>query len=150
MNEAKKPGRGGRAGRAARKTLKGFGSALPVFAGVLVLVSLLVTLVPRESVKRVFTGHALLDPLLGTLAGAFAAGNPVSSYVIAGELREAGVTLAAVTAFLVAWVSIGVVQLPAESVMLGKRFALTRLLVSLVCCPLVAFATVWTLDLAGW
>jgi uncharacterized membrane protein YraQ (UPF0718 family) len=37
-----------------------------------------------------------------------------------------GVSLLAVTAFLIAWVTVGIIQLPAESTILGKRFSLLR------------------------
>jgi hypothetical protein len=46
-------------------------------------------------------GHgALIDTLSGTLIGAIASGNPSIGYVVGGELLARGVSLFAVTAFL--------------------------------------------------
>jgi hypothetical protein len=47
-----------------------------------------------------------------------------------------------VTAFLVAWVTVGIIQLPAEIMMLGKRFAITRNILSFIFSILVAIMTV--------
>jgi hypothetical protein len=50
-----------------------------------------------------------------------------------------------VTAFIAAWVTVGVIQLPAEAAILGKRFALTRNALSFIFAIIVAIATVITL-----
>ncbi|HHE54334.1 MAG TPA: hypothetical protein ENL21_01030 [Caldithrix abyssi] len=60
-----------------------------------------------------------------------------------------GVSLYAVTAFLVTWVTIGVVQFPAEVAFLGKSFAVKRNFLSFVLSFLVAIATVITLKILG-
>lgn len=52
-----------------------------------------------------------------------------------GELLGSGVGLVAVTAPLVNWVAVGIVQLPAETLMLGRCFAVYRNLV----CFAIAF-----------
>ena len=72
----------------------------------------------------------------------------MTSYVIGGELLDNGISLLAVLAFILSWVTVGTVQLPAESLMLGKRFALVRNGVSFVMAVLVAVLTVLTLELS--
>jgi uncharacterized membrane protein YraQ (UPF0718 family) len=67
-----------------------------------------------------------VNSVIGSLLGSVSAGNPIVSYIIGGELLDQGVSITAVTAFLVAWVTVGLVQLPAEMALLGKRFALYR------------------------
>lgn len=47
-------------------------------------------------------------------------------------LLIAGVGPCGVTALMLAWVSVGVIQLPAESAVLGARFALVRNLAAFV------------------
>jgi len=109
-------------------------------------VSLVNSFVPQELFTRVFTGNAILDPFIGAVFGSAAAGNPITSYVIGGELLGNGVSLLAVVAFIVAWVTVGVVQLPAESMMLGRRFALTRNAISFVLAVVIALLTVTILE----
>ena len=71
----------------------------------------------------------------------------MTSYVLGGELFKQGVSLVAVTAFLVAWVTVGLVQLPAESMILGKRFAITRNITAFILSIIVAIITVSVVSL---
>jgi len=52
----------------------------------------------------------------------------------------------AVTAFLVAWVTVGLVQLPAEVMMLGKKFAIIRNITAFIFAIIVAIITIVILD----
>jgi len=83
---------------------------------------------------------------LGSLVGSISAGNPITSYILGGEFLEQGVGLMAVTAFLVAWVTVGVIQLPAESIILGKKFAILRNLTSFIFAMIVAILTIIILE----
>ena len=116
--------------------------SIPILLGVLLLVGLINTLVPKAFFSRVFTGNRLLDPLIGAVFGSVAAGSPLTSYVIGGELLNNGISLVAVLAFIISWVTVGAVQLPAESMMLGKSFALLRNGISLIMAVVIAVLTV--------
>jgi len=48
----------------------------------------------------------------------------LTSYIIGGKLRQRGVSMLAITALIVARVTVGIIQLLAEAFMLGKRFAI--------------------------
>jgi uncharacterized membrane protein YraQ (UPF0718 family) len=134
-----------------KKALEGlwnnFKTSMPILLGVLLLVGLANSLIPKSFFASLFTGKGLLDPFIGALFGSIAAGNPVTSYVIGGELLKSGVSLTAVLAFILSWVTVGIVQLPAESLMLGRRFALTRNAVSFLMAMLIALLTSATLEL---
>jgi uncharacterized membrane protein YraQ (UPF0718 family) len=109
-----------------KRTANSFRNMIPVLLGVVLLISLILTAFPDEFYSAVFTGSPVPDSLLGAVIGSVAAGNPVNSYIIGGELLGQGVSMAAVVAFISAWVTVGLIQFPAESVMLGRRFALSR------------------------
>lgn len=129
------------------KTLKNFGSALPMLLGVILLLGLFQTFVSKKMIFSIFSGNALTDTLIGAIFGSISAGNPITSYIIGGELLKDGVSLFAVTAFIVTWVTVGVIQLPAEAGILGKKFALKRNIISFFLAILVSIATVTTLTL---
>lgn len=131
----------------ARKTLNSFKQSVPILIGVLLMLSLVNTAVPKEFYSKVFTGNKLVDPFIGALFGSIAAGNPITSYVIGGELKNQGVSMVAILAFILSWVTVGVVQLPAESLMLGKKFAIIRNLMSFLMAILIAILVVLTLGL---
>jgi uncharacterized membrane protein YraQ (UPF0718 family) len=127
------------------KALKSFVVMLPVLLGVILLIGLFKVYITPELISSVFIGNLFQDTLLGSVIGSVSAGNPITSYIIGGELLKEGVSLFAVTAFIAAWVTVGLIQLPAEASILGKRFALTRNVLSFIFAILVAIATVLTL-----
>ncbi len=112
--------------RAARGSAKQFANLLPMMAGVVLLTGLFNTFIPKAWLTSIFAGNPLLDTLWGACLGSILAGNPINSYVLGGELLQNGVSLFAVTTFILTWVTVGMVQLPAEIAALGKRFALLR------------------------
>ncbi|MGD9254731.1 MAG: hypothetical protein PVF23_03135 [Chromatiales bacterium] len=131
------------------KTTSMFLGILPVIVGVILLTGLLIELLPADQVAGWFGHNNFLDALTGAVAGSISAGHPVSSYLLGGELLAKGVSLVAVTAFIVSWVTVGSIQLPAEGVLLGWRFALLRNLLCFLSSILVAVLTVATLGLAS-
>jgi uncharacterized membrane protein YraQ (UPF0718 family) len=52
----------------------------------------------------------------------------------------------AVTAFIVSWVTVGIIQFPIEAKALGKRFTFLRNLSSFVFSIIIAFITVLILE----
>ena len=140
------PPRNQRIVQAFTKALKSFGNSLPMLAGTILLLGLFQTFVSKEVISSVFTGDMIRDTITGSAIGSISAGNPITSYIIGGELLDEGVSLFAVTGFIVAWVTVGIVQFPAEAEILGKRFAFERNLISFFLAILVAMATVATLE----
>jgi hypothetical protein len=125
------------------RALSGFFAMLPVLLGVLLLSSLLQQFVPQLLASGLMGVHRVSDALIGAAAGSIAAGQPTVSYVLGGELLKGGVGLAAVSALVVAWVTVGLSHLPLESVALGRRFAALRNLLSFL------FAVVGALLISG-
>jgi hypothetical protein len=121
-------------------------TSLPIMFGILLLVNL-VTTVARDSYPKLFTGNFLLDPLVGALAGSVSFGIPVTSYVVGGELLADGVSLLAVTAFILTWTTVGIAMLPLEAKSLGMRFAFVRNAVNFVFAIVISALTVLTLQL---
>jgi uncharacterized membrane protein YraQ (UPF0718 family) len=119
-------------GATLKKTWKSFRFSLPIIFSVLLVVAFVQSIVPEELYSKIFTGNIILDPIIGAIFGSISIGNPIVSYVIADGLLTNGVSHVAITAFIVAWVSVGIIQLPAESYYLGKRFAFVRNLTSFI------------------
>jgi len=118
--------RASKAAEAVRQTIKTFAKTLPIILGVLALVSLVTAAIPPESISGMLPMEGVFGPVFGGLVGSVAAGHPVTSYVLAGELTAAGASRATITALIVSWVTVGIVHLPAEAAILGMRFALWR------------------------
>lgn len=129
------------------KAIKSFANILPILIGVVLLMGLFKIYIPSNLISSIFTGNLFTDTFSGSLIGSISAGNPITSYIIGGELLKQGVSLYAVTAFITAWVTVGIIQLPAEISTLGKRFALIRNLLSFLFSIIVAILTVLLLGL---
>ena len=79
---------------------------------------------------------------IGGVIGSISIGHPITSYIFGGEMLKQGVSLIAVTAFLVAWITVGIIQLPAESAILGKKFAFLRNFTAFISAIIVGIITV--------
>ena len=132
-----------------RKTIKTFIDVVPIIVGMLLLTSLVITVFPEKISAGLFGNGDILDALLAASIGSIAVGHPLASYLLGGELLGGGVGLIAVTALVVAWVTVGIVQLPAEALMLGTRFAVYRNVICFIATILIAFLTVYTLSFLG-
>ncbi len=129
--------------RAIKKPAKSIANMFPVITGVVLLIGLINTVIPKSLYSLLFSRNIISDSIVGSSVGSILAGNPVTSYILGGEFLKNGTSLIAVTSFIVAWVTVGIVQSPAEAAALGKRFALYRNLLSFIFSIAVAIVTVF-------
>ena len=120
---------------------------MPMILAIVGMVGLFRSYITQQMLVSVFDGNAVHDTLVGTLAGMVAVGQAIVSYILGGELLEQGVSLYAVTAFVLAWVTLGVVQLPMEASVLGVGFTWRRNLLAFLSTILVSVVTVRVLEL---
>jgi len=132
--------------QSSQKAIKGLWNAFPMILGTVLLVSLISAIIPKSFYITIFSKNLFLDSLIGGLIGSISAGNPITSYIFGGEMLSQGVGLIAVTAFLVSWVTVGIIQLPAESAILGKKFAILRNITAFIFSIIVAIITVLILE----
>lgn len=118
-------------------------SFLPRLVGVILLLGLLYGFVPVKTLLGLFVGTVPYDSFWGACLGSILAGNPVNSYVIGKSLLDAGVGIAGIAALMLAWVNVGLIQLPAESEALGIRFALARNFAGFITAMGLSFVVMW-------
>lgn len=100
---------------------------LPLLVAVFGLVGLFQEFLPPELVTQwLGESSGVLGLLIGASAGAIAIGPPLAAYPLAGSLLEAGAWPPAIAAFIVSWISVGIITLPFEAQTFGSRFALLR------------------------
>ena len=129
-----------------QKSTLSFVAVMPLLLGVIGLVGLFQMLVTPQMLASLFRGQPLADTLIGTLSGAISSGNPIVSYLIGGELLQQGISLYAVTAFLLSWVTLGLIHLPAEVEVFGGRFTLYRNILAFLFTVLIALLTSLTIQ----
>ena len=129
-----------------QKSALSFLAMSPLLLGIIGLVGLFQVLVTPKMLAALFKGNGVIDTLIGTLAGATAAGNAVVSYLLGGELLKQGISLYAVSAFVISWVTLGLIHLPAEVEVFGGRFTLYRNILAFVFTMLIATLTTLTVQ----
>ena len=130
-----------------RKTGKMLLRVFPNIFAVVLLSGLIMEFVPLNRLSEFLGGGIFTDGLIGAGIGSISIGNPLVSYVLGGELLDQGVSLMAVTALLVSWVTVGSIQLPAEIQTFGARFALVRNGLSFLFAMIIAFLVLLTMQL---
>lgn len=132
--------------KALQKSSLSFLAMAPLLLGVIGLVGLFQVLVTPEMLASLFRGNPLLDTLIATVTGGLSAGHPIVSYLLGGELLGQGISLYAVSAFLLSWVSLGLIQLPAEVEIFGGRFTFLRNILAFIFTMLIAILTTLTVQ----
>ena len=119
------------------QSLKMAGSALrkmlPLLVAVFGLVGLFQEFLPAELVSKwLGESSGFVGLLLGAAAGSIAIGPPLAAYPLAGSLLDAGAWPPAIAAFIVSWISVGIITMTFEAQVFGARFALLRNSISFV------------------
>jgi uncharacterized membrane protein YraQ (UPF0718 family) len=118
----------------------------PMLAAIFGLIGLFQVFVPAEMIERWLgassSGMALL---IGGLIGAIAIGPPVAAFPLAGSMLDAGAWPPAAAAFVVSWISVGIITLPFEAEVFGLRFALSRNAIAFVSALLIGLLIGWLL-----
>ena len=133
--------------KAFSKALMGFISITPMLIAVIGLVGLMQIYLTPDMLAKLFGYGPVLDTLSGTLAGAVSMGQGMISYVVAEGLMEQGVSHYALSAFILSWITLGFVQLPAEASVFGIKFTVYRNILTLISTIIIAYATVYTVGL---
>ncbi len=146
MNSKLKQGESVDFSTSLQKTGKMLFRVLPNIFAVVLLSGLIMEFVPLDRLSEYLGGGFFSDGLVGAGIGSISIGNPLVSYVLGGALLEQGISLMAVTALLVSWVTVGSIQLPAEIQTFGARFALLRNGISFVFALIIAFLVLVTMQ----
>lgn len=131
---------------AFQKALNNFLSMTPMLLGIIGFVAIMQTYVTPQMLSHLFGYGTTTDIFTGTLTGAISSGNPAVSYIISDQLLHQGVTLYAVSAFTLSWVTLGIIQLPAEASVFGLKFTFYKNILTLFATMFVAYLTVFTLQ----
>lgn len=119
--------------------LRMFRSMALELLGLLAIVGLLLSLVPGELISTYLgEGQGWLSSLYGAIAGTLTILPGMVAFPMAAEIYEKGASLTAIAAFITTLTMVGLATLPLEIEHFGKKFALTRNLLSFGFALLVA------------
>lgn len=107
------------------KAARMFLGILPMLVGVLAAVSLLLAAIPTSLLERALSG-GIASFLLALVVGSVTLIPGFIAYPLAGVLRDHGASVAVVAAFITTLMMVGIVTLPLEIRVFGRRVAVLR------------------------
>lgn len=117
-----------------------FLAILPVLFFAMAVSGLTRVLVPKEAIGQWLGASSGWRGIwLGCIAGAATPGGPYTSFPIVVTLQQAGAGLGTLVAYVTAWSLWALFRLPLEISLIGLRFAIFRLLSTLVFPPLAGY-----------
>jgi len=125
-----------------KKNFKGIINLLPIILSVILLISIINALFSNDIYSKILVGNQFIDALILNSIGSFLAGNPITAYVISGELLKNKISLFVITTFILSWTTVGIIQLPAESILMGKKFAIIRNITAFIFALIVSYITI--------
>ncbi|HKL43863.1 MAG TPA: hypothetical protein VJ892_01145 [Candidatus Absconditabacterales bacterium] len=111
-----------------KQTWNSFLINIPIILGILILISILQVYFPLENILSF--GNKIFSIFLADLLAGLFSGNPINSYILAGEIGFSIETIFLISVFLVSWITVGLVQIPAESYFFGIRYSIIRNILS--------------------
>lgn len=126
---------------ALKVAFKRFAQLLDEFLVLLVLASLALALFPPERIRELLKGSGLLfGSVIAAVVGSITFVPGFVAYPMAGILKKEGIPVTVLASLLVTMMMVGVLTLPLESRLFGKRFAVVRNATYFVIAILVSLA----------
>jgi hypothetical protein len=101
---------------------------------IILSVLLLVSIIQNTNIKKLFIllKDDFFSVIISDLLWSILAGNPINSYLIIGELWNFEQNIIVATTFLISWITVGFIQMPAEIYFFWKKFTIIRNFISFV------------------
>ena len=117
---------------AAMKKSKGMmGSMLSEILAIIFLIGLVLTFIPPETIKTALgSANVYLATVIAAVAGSITLIPAFVAFPLVGSLVNAGASIVPAVAFLTTLTMVGIVTYPLEKKEFGKKFAVTRNLMS--------------------
>ena len=118
-----------------KQTWNSFLINIPIIFWILILISILQVYFPLENILSF--GNKIFSIFLADLLAGLFSGNPINSYILAWEIWFSIETIFLISVFLVSWITVWLVQIPAESYFFWIRYSIIRNILSFL------FAILW-------
>ncbi len=119
--------------KAAKRGIKQLIKQIPFLISIFLLIGLFDQFVSKDTIVSMI-GHAgkWYTVITSALLGSIAMGSVSSAYPLGRILLKKGATLTSIAILLNAWVMVGIITMPYEISIFGKKFTLTRNALSFV------------------
>ncbi len=119
--------------QALKIAVKSFVRILPTIIIIIMLIGLLMGLVPQKHISKIIGEQAgIMGVIIVAIMGTFLHIPSLISFPLAASLLKNGASLTSVAVFITTLTMIGIVTLPLEIKILGKKMAILRNLLSFI------------------
>ena len=119
-----------------KNTLNWFNELIPMLFGILLLVSMIKQFWVFSYLSN-YLNNDFLSVIIADTFGSISAWNSINSYILANSFWNINENILFITTFLISWVTVWFIQIPAEIYFFGKKFTIIRNIISFV------FAIIW-------
>ena len=133
---------------AINKGLKAIEGILPQFLAVVVIIAMVLALLDPAAISKVLGRESgVFGFLMAALVGAVTLVPGFVAFPAAGELLENGAGVLQIAAFVSSLMMVGVITLPMEMAVFGKKAAILRNLFAFIFSLFAAFFVAWIVSL---
>jgi len=118
------------------KTIIWFKEIIPMLLGIIIIIAILKQTWIFELVKK-YINNDFIWVILSSIFWSISAWNSLNSYIIANNFWDIENHILIISSFLISWVTVWIIQIPAESYFFWKKFAITRNILSFI------FSIIW-------
>lgn len=123
--------------RALKLSYRSIMNLVPGILGMIGLVGFMLSIIPKEVLTTIFTYKGFLGFVSVSFIGAIATIPAPIAFPLAGSLLKAGASPATLASFITTLTMVGLVSAPLEIAHFGKRFTITRQLLSFISALLI-------------
>ena len=118
------------------KTINGFKELIPMLFWIIVIIAMLKQAGIFENLNK-YVNNDFIWVLLSDIFGSISVWSAINSYIIAHNFGDINKYMLVISSFLIAWVTVWIIQIPAESYFFWKKFAILRNILAFL------FAILW-------
>ena len=119
-----------------KQTLMWFKELIPMLFWILLLISMLKELSLFSYLSN-YLDNNFISIIIADIFGSISAWSTINSYIIANSFWSINENTLIITAFLISWITVWFIQIPAEIYFFGKKFTIIRNIISFI------FAIIW-------
>lgn len=108
-----------------------FKELLPLLVGIILIISMLKVSWIINNIMW-YLPNNFLGVVVADIVGSLTTWNAINSYIIASCFGKLNQHILVISSFLIAWVTVWIIQLPAEIYFFWKKFVIIRNLISFV------------------
>jgi len=113
------------------KTFLWLKELFPLLIWVLLLISLIINSNFINNILN-WLNDNLISIIIADIIASVSAWNAINSYIIASQFWDFNKNIIIISTFIIAWVSVWFIQIPAEIYFFGKRFTIIRNLIAFI------------------